>query len=108
MMVRSFFNFDADAPPGSPARAVHDLLGSQGYADVWQGEPGTGATCCQNPDLQNASSQLSMRIDHVFIRNFDAFSIVSVSTVGERPSDRVPPGFWPSDHAGVVLSVAAH
>lgn len=106
LIVSGDFNSDADAPPGTPARAVYDLLGSQGYADVWRGEPGTGATCCQAPDLQNASSQLSMRIDHVFIRNIDASSIVSVNTVGNRTSDRVPAGFWPSDHAGVVLSVA--
>lgn len=106
LVLSGDFNSDADAPPGTPSRKVYDFLESQRYADVWQGEPGTGTTCCQAPDLRNTSSQLSMRIDYVFIRNIDASSVVSVSTVGDRTSDRVPPGIWPSDHAGVVLSVA--
>ena len=106
LIISGDFNSDADAPPGDPSRTVYDLIEAQGYEDVWQGEPGSGATCCQAPDLRNSKSSLTQRIDHVFIRNIDASSIVSVGTGGDRSSDRVPPGVWPSDHAGVVLSIA--
>ncbi len=106
LIVAGDFNSDAGAPQGDPSRTVHDLLISHGYEDAWRGDPGTGATCCQAPDLRNAESGLTWRIDHVLIRNIDPSAVSETATVGERPSDRVPSGLWPSDHAGVVVSLA--
>ena len=106
LIVAGDFNSDAAAPPGDPSRAVYEMLVSQGYADAWRGEPGTGATCCQAADLRNAESSLSERIDHVFIRNIDPSSVLMTATVGDHSSDRVPSGLWPSDHAGVVIHLA--
>ena len=108
LIVAGDFNSDAGAPQGDPSRGTYDLLISHGYEDSWRGEPGTGATCCQAPDLRNAGSGLSARIDHVFIRNIDPSEVLATATVGDRLSDRVPSGLWPSDHAGVVMSLAVH
>ena len=99
------FNSDAGAPPGDPAREVYDLLSSRGYEDAWRDGPGTGPTCCQDADLRNAESELSERIDHVFTRNVDALQVSTAGTVGDRIQDRAPSGVWPSDHAGVVVSL---
>ena len=56
--------------------------------------------------VRKAESGLSWRIDHVLIRNMDRSAVSATATVGDRPSDRVPSGLWPSDHAGVVVSLA--
>ena len=62
-----------------------------------------GKTCCQDEDLLNEVSDLSVRIDQIFVRNMDLSSTTILSfTVGDKPSDRLPSGLWPSDHAGVV------
>ena len=76
-----------------------------------EGRPGTGYTCCQNPDLRNPAS-LSKRIDFIFVRNSSAPGAAAIDTeaddaftVGDLPSDRVTTVdgslLWPSDHAGV-------
>lgn len=107
IVVAGDFNSDAGAPPGDPSRQVYDLLRSQGFADAWQGGPGTGPTCCEAADLRNAESGLSERIDLVFTRDVDALQVSTAGTVGDRNQDRAASGVWPSDHAGVVVSFAA-
>ena len=106
LILSGDFNSDAGAPQGDPSRAVYDLVTSQGYEDAWQDGPGTGATCCQASDLRNAESGLSVRIDHIFIRNVDGSSVIAAGTVGGRSSERLASGLWPSDHAGVIVSLS--
>lgn len=62
----------------------------------------SGNTCCQDDDILNEVSDLTVRIDQIFVRNMDLFLPVLSFTVGDKPSDRLPSGLWPSDHAGVV------
>lgn len=106
LILSGDFNSDASAPQGDPSRAIYDLLTSQGYEDAWQDGAGTGATCCQASDLRNAESGLSVRIDHIFMRNVGGSSVIAAGTVGDRPSDRLASGLWPSDHSGVIVSLA--
>lgn len=81
----------------------YQILLSAGYVDVWQMDSeGTGNTCCQDDDILNEVSDLTVRIDQIFIRNMDLSLPVLSFTVGDKPSDRLPSGLWPSDHAGVV------
>ena len=46
---------------------------------------------------------LHHRFDYIFERDFP--SIISAFLVGDTPFETVPP-LWPSDHAGVVATVA--
>ena len=62
----------------------------------------SGNTCCQDDDILNEVSDLTVRIDQIFVRNMDISLPVLSFTVGDKPSDRLPSGLWPSDHAGVV------
>lgn len=62
----------------------------------------SGNTCCQDDNILNEVSDLTVRIDQIFVRNMDISLPVLSFTVGDKPSDRLPSGLWPSDHAGVV------
>lgn len=59
-------------------------------------------------DLLNEESHLSVRIDHVFVRNnfdFLPFSVVGPVfsfIIGDEPSDKAVSGMWTSYHLGVV------
>jgi endonuclease/exonuclease/phosphatase family metal-dependent hydrolase len=90
---------DFNSRPDEPTRA--ELLGA-GFTDS-----GTslGPTCCQAPDLNNQASPLGMnkRYDYVFERGFSA--IDSVALIGDQPFESMRPR-WPSDHAGVVATLA--
>ena len=78
-----------------------------GYVDVWQMDSeGTGKTCCQDDDILNEVSDLSVRIDQIFVRNLELPVSVLTRTVGDTPSERLDSGLWPSDHAGVVAHLA--
>jgi hypothetical protein len=63
----------------------------------------SGFTCCQKSNLRNDVSNLSRRIDYVFVRN--DMEVQKAQRVGHRQIDRTPSGLWPSDHAGVVARV---
>ena len=92
-------DFNTRAPDGT----VYQILLAAGYVDVWQMDSeGTGKTCCQDNDILNEVSELSVRIDQIFVRNMELPTSVMTHTVGDKPSDRLPSGLWPSDHAGVV------
>ena len=106
LILSGDLNSDAGAPQGDPSREVYDLLTSQGYEDAWQDGAGTGATCCQASDLRNAENGLSVRIDHIFVRNVNGSSVIAAGTVGDLPSERLASGLWPSDHAGVIVSLS--
>ena len=92
-------DFNTRAPDGT----AYQILLSGGYVDIWQMDSeGTGNTCCQDDDILNEVSDHSVRIDQIFVRNLDLPTSVLTHTVGDKPSDRLPSGLWPSDHAGVV------
>ena len=89
-------DFNTRAPDGT----AYQILLSAGYVDVWQMDSGgTGNTCCQAGDILNEVSTHVKRIDQIFVRNLDPTSVMT-HTVGDKPSDRLASGLWPSDHAG--------
>jgi len=61
-------------------------------------------TCCQDEDLLNPSSKLGpgQWIDHVVVR--PNAKVVARKVVGNKVSDRVG-GLWPSDHAGLIVTL---
>lgn len=78
---------------------------SAGYVDLWQMDSeGTGNTCCQDDDILNEISDLTVRIDQIFVRNLIPTNVVT-HTVGDKSTDQLDSGLWPSDHAGVVALI---
>ncbi len=96
-------DFNTRAPNGT----AYQILLSAGYMDVWQMDSeGTGNTCCQDDDILNEVSDLTGRIDQIFVRNLELPASIMTHTVGDKPSERLASGLWPSDHAGVVAHLA--
>jgi hypothetical protein len=76
------------------------------YDDAWLvsgGDVAGGLTCGQAADLHNPTSSLARRIDYIWVRGA---TVESCRTIGADPADRTEGGLWPSDHAGVVASLA--
>lgn len=65
-------------------------------------DPSDAATCCQSADLRNVESELSERIDYVWVRGLGVESCVRV---GAHAADCARRGRWPSDHAAVVATL---
>lgn len=75
-----------------------------GFDDVWRGfSKGPGLTCCQSPDLLNAKSSMTSRIDYILYKN--GWIPLSSELVGNKQRDRTSNGLWPSDHAGVFAKL---
>jgi endonuclease/exonuclease/phosphatase family metal-dependent hydrolase len=91
---------DMNSGPGFDLGAYGILLG-RGFSDAWS--DGAGLTCCHAADLDNPDPTLTKRIDLVLTRG--GFETVSANVAGEETADRTPSGLWPSDHAGVVVSL---
>ena len=94
-------DFNTPAPDG-PA---YKLLLDAAYMDAWQADPvGSGNTCCQAADLRNETSELSKRIDQIFIKGVSLRegAAIRTATVGDQTEDKTDGGLWPSDHAGVI------
>jgi endonuclease/exonuclease/phosphatase family metal-dependent hydrolase len=88
---------DFNAPPD--AVGMPDEL-----VDAWleAGNPSDGpgaATCCEAGDLVNPETQLTDRIDYIWVRDV---VVESCTRVGADAADRTESGLWPSDHAGLV------
>jgi endonuclease/exonuclease/phosphatase family metal-dependent hydrolase len=96
-------DFNVTATTGTDT--TYGQFPAAGFVDAWTRKRpwDPGLTCCQAANLLNSTSLFDRRIDLVFFRG--AFQVVDISLVGERPSDRIPPGLWPSDHAGVVATL---
>lgn len=95
-------NSDAD---GSTTASIANLLAA-GYVDAWteSGTTETEYTCCQVELLASDSSNLSRRIDYILLS--DVFEVVKMNRVGADLEDRsTPNGMWPSDHAGLVVTI---
>ena len=88
--------------------ATPDQVGlPAGLVDAWvagghDSDDPEGFTCCQAADLTSEASQLTERIDYVFVRGA---RVVSSARFGADPADRTAAGLWPSDHAGVSAEV---
>ena len=91
----------------APDSTAYQMLLSAGYVDTWQMDADrTGNTCCQDKALQNEATEHYERIDQIFVRNLELPPSVMTYTVGDKPSERLASGLWPSDHAGVVAHLA--
>ncbi|RKU25931.1 hypothetical protein C6497_14180 [Candidatus Poribacteria bacterium] len=86
---------------------AYQLLLDADYIDLWQMDTsGNGNTCCQDDDILNDISDLTVRIDQIFVRNLTLPSSVMTYTVGDKQTDKLLSGLWPSDHAGVVAQIS--
>jgi Endonuclease/Exonuclease/phosphatase family len=102
------FNSDADATvvTGVPsATATYGSIIAAGFADAWKAKHPSdpGFTCCQATNLLNPVSTLTERDDLVLTRG--PFHVGRASIVGAETTDRLASGLWPSDHAGVVVTL---
>jgi len=71
------------------------------YAQSSNTDP--GVTCCQAPDLKNATSTANRRSDLVLDRG--RFRVNDAAVTGTDPINKTPDGLWPSDHFGVLAHV---
>jgi endonuclease/exonuclease/phosphatase family metal-dependent hydrolase len=93
---------DLNSGPGGSRGAYDRLLES--FRDA---AAGVGHTCCHAAGLRNDEASLTARIDHVLVRGDVGPS--DVTRVGADPADRIGVDgdrLWPSDHAGVVATLA--
>jgi endonuclease/exonuclease/phosphatase family metal-dependent hydrolase len=102
------FNSDAEGTSITgvpPATATHGSIIASGFSDTWQAKHPSdpGFTCCQATSLMNPTSTLTERVDLVLTRG--PFHVGQAFLVGDEALDRLPSGLWPSDHAGVVVTL---
>lgn len=87
-----------------PRMNSYALLAAQfrdAYVQSRNADP--GLTCCQAPDLNNATSIADGRSDLVLDRG--RFRINDAAVTGTDPINMTPDGLWPSDHFGVLAHV---
>lgn len=99
-------------PPTLPGTTLPDVPPYQVFAsamsDAWllRHHQDPGYTCCQAEDLRNLRSQLSERIDMIFVLTARPLHVLEVELIGERVGDKTRPpghgGLWPSDHAALA------
>jgi endonuclease/exonuclease/phosphatase family metal-dependent hydrolase len=98
------FNARADSA-SDPTYPTYKAVIDAGFTDAWLqarvADP--GFTCCQNANLNNATTALNQRIDLALLRGIPTVS--DVRLVGNAPRDKTPSGLWPSDHAGLVMTL---
>ena len=102
------FNSNAEGTviTGVPsATATYSRSSPRATADAWSARNPSdpGFTCCQATNLLNPTSTLTERVDLVLTRG--PFHVGKASLVGDEASDRLASGLWPSDHAGVVVTL---
>ncbi len=106
---------DLNSDPNEPsATSPYHQLRAAGFKDSWleRNGPrtGTGFTCCQNLDLRNPTSLLFRRIDHVMVRpdrrgKSTTLHPLHFTLFGDELNERTVTGLWPSDHAGMVVTM---
>jgi endonuclease/exonuclease/phosphatase family metal-dependent hydrolase len=99
---------DLNSEPGNLADSYGIMLRA-GFVDCWiEAMDGTpGFTAGQTDDLNNVPSLIDHTVDYV-MHNEDGFVDAvarSGAIVGEELDDRTPSGLWPSDHAGIALTM---
>jgi endonuclease/exonuclease/phosphatase family metal-dependent hydrolase len=100
---------DFNAVPGS---ATYNAVTGIGFTDSWAALHPTdgGLTCCQVDQnggivdvINNPVSNLLTRVDYVLVRG--PIQASDAVLVGADPSTRTASGLWPSDHAGLVVTI---
>lgn len=98
-------DLNSNANGDATSTAYFNFLGV-GFVDAWAlAHPGVLLnTCCNDAFLMNATPFPDPfgRIDHILFRG--DFAVRGTAIVGASPSDRID-GLWPSDHAGVVVTL---
>ncbi|MDH3684311.1 MAG: endonuclease/exonuclease/phosphatase family protein [Acidimicrobiia bacterium] len=99
---------DLNAAPDDPCDAFQ-IFRDAGFVDGWaEAMPGIPApTAGQTDDLDNVPSTLDHQIDYVLFNRPDRLRAVpgSGEILGEELDDRTPSGLWPSDHAGLAVTL---
>jgi endonuclease/exonuclease/phosphatase family metal-dependent hydrolase len=99
---------DLNAAPDDECDAVQ-IFRDAGFLDAWaEAMPGVPAhTAGQTDDLDNVPSTLDHQIDYVLFNRPERLRAVDGSGVilGEELDDRTPSGLWPSDHAGLAVTL---
>lgn len=87
--------------PSSPTFLTYKFMLANGFQDAWSSanHGQVGATCCQE-DLTSSTSELTQRLDQIFMRNH--VSVTGAQLVGAEKVDDLS---WPSDHAAVLATV---
>ncbi len=97
---------DVNTTPTMSAPSAYTEAVSAGFADEWvrrnHGDPGYTAFQVL-PTIDNATSNLSERIDYVL--GLGPIAPHDLDLVGGTASARTPSGLWPADHAGLVASL---
>jgi endonuclease/exonuclease/phosphatase family metal-dependent hydrolase len=92
------FNSSADNPL-DPTFATYQTILNGGYQDAWLvNGNAAGLTCCQDENLTNLVSKLSVRYDLILTKGVP---VLSAQVVGDQQVS----GLWPSDHAGVIATL---
>lgn len=96
---------DLNSAPGEAPPSAYATLLAAGLVDAWtQANPSAaGLTCCHDEDLLNPVPAFDTRIDYVLIS--PDVEVARAKIVGIDPDNRTPSGLWPSDHAGVVVTL---
>ncbi len=81
------------------------LTGELGLDDAWtiahRGRP--GLTWGNSPDLLNRFPRFTQRLDLVLFSGH--FKVESAAVIGNTLLDRAVAGMWPSDHAGLLVTL---
>jgi endonuclease/exonuclease/phosphatase family metal-dependent hydrolase len=100
---------DINSGPELPVpanRLAYGALVAAGMVDTWlathPGDP--GFTSGYDELLLDPPGTLEHRVDHVMVRG--SVEILRSRLYGIDPDNRTPSGMWPSDHAGVLATVA--
>lgn len=96
---------DFNSNASGPGTKSYQILLKGGFADAWtkSGRRKPGFTWGQDPDLRNAKSKLTQRLDLVLYRG--RFKAKRADVVGDKVGDKTATGMWSSDHAGVVAKI---
>ena len=95
---------DINSPADGSGTDTYQRLVDAGFADAWAlSKAGDGFTCCHEPGLRTAERALDERIDVAML--LGNVEVLEAHIVGEEQADRSPAGRWPSDHAGLVVTL---
>jgi endonuclease/exonuclease/phosphatase family metal-dependent hydrolase len=99
---------DLNARPDNPCDAMA-IFAAAGFLDAWAvAMPGIPAfTSGQTDDLDNVPSLLDHQVDYVLYDTSAVLDVLAGSgeILGEELDDRTPSGLWPSDHAGLAVTM---
>jgi endonuclease/exonuclease/phosphatase family metal-dependent hydrolase len=97
------FNSNANNNTDPTNLTYRTILGG-GFKDAWNAAHGRAVslTCCQDENLKNITSKLSVRYDLIFVKGL---SVLNAQVVGDKAADKTRSGLWPSDHAGLIVTL---